>query len=338
MLVLMLKLIKEPPSLSHASVDIEGPDQWTGLCNTGLKQSPVDLDKGVATRSYFHDLELFNYDKLTFINITNNGHTVRLDVEQPCTMSLAAGDLPGVYHLEQIHFHWPSEHTIQGNKWPLEVHLVHYDRKYPNVKEAVRHPQGLAVLAILYHVSDNNHACLDTILESEKVNLGLDPLIDGVGRISTRVGASYRLSQKVAPGILLPQELSRWFRYEGSLTTPSCDETVVWTVLPTSLPISRNQEKPPPVHPTEIRTSISPSSKVWLNTTGALANYATELSRFHSVMSPQGQMKDNARSVQPVNDRPVYHQQGPWDPRNTGAGRGYCFLLGVPLAIIIVMV
>nr|CAD7448811.1 unnamed protein product [Timema bartmani] len=36
------------------------------------------------------------------------------------------------------------------------------------------------------------------------------------------------------------------------------------------------KEKPPPVHPTEIRTSISPSSAVGLNTTSALANYATE--------------------------------------------------------------
>nr|CAD7461014.1 unnamed protein product [Timema tahoe] len=35
-------------------------------------------------------------------------------------------------------------------------------------------------------------------------------------------------------------------------------------------------KKPPSVHPTEIRTSISPSSAVELNTTGALANYATE--------------------------------------------------------------
>nr|CAD7201256.1 unnamed protein product [Timema douglasi] len=35
-------------------------------------------------------------------------------------------------------------------------------------------------------------------------------------------------------------------------------------------------EKPPPVHPTEIRTLISPSSAVELNTTSALANYATE--------------------------------------------------------------
>nr|CAD7426303.1 unnamed protein product [Timema monikensis] len=35
-----------------------------------------------------------------------------------------------------------------------------------------------------------------------------------------------------------------------------------------------NQEKPPPVHPTEIRNSISPSSAVELNTTSTLANYA----------------------------------------------------------------
>nr|CAD7587763.1 unnamed protein product [Timema genevievae] len=36
------------------------------------------------------------------------------------------------------------------------------------------------------------------------------------------------------------------------------------------------REKPPPVHPTKIRTSISPSSAVKLNTTSALANYAIE--------------------------------------------------------------
>nr|CAD7261010.1 unnamed protein product [Timema shepardi] len=35
-------------------------------------------------------------------------------------------------------------------------------------------------------------------------------------------------------------------------------------------------KKTPPVHPTEIRTSISPYSAVELNTTSALANYATE--------------------------------------------------------------
>nr|CAD7264395.1 unnamed protein product [Timema shepardi] len=42
-------------------------------------------------------------------------------------------------------------------------------------------------------------------------------------------------------------------------------------------------ENPPPVHPTEIRTSISPSSAVGLNTTSALANYATEAVGAHRV-------------------------------------------------------
>nr|CAD7587118.1 unnamed protein product [Timema genevievae] len=44
---------------------------------------------------------------------------------------------------------------------------------------------------------------------------------------------------------------------------------------PTGAPVI-GLEKPPPVHPTKIRTSISPSSAVELNTTSALANYATE--------------------------------------------------------------
>nr|CAD7577057.1 unnamed protein product [Timema californicum] len=39
----------------------------------------------------------------------------------------------------------------------------------------------------------------------------------------------------------------------------------------------RKSGKPPPVHPTEIRTWNSPSSAVELNTTSALANYATEV-------------------------------------------------------------
>nr|CAD7572904.1 unnamed protein product [Timema californicum] len=65
--------------------------------------------------------------------------------------------------------------------------------------------------------------------------------------------------------------------------------TLDWDRTPTSPVIDRpvncesntldhaaTDGKPPPVHPTEIRTSISPSSAVELNTTSELANYATE--------------------------------------------------------------
>nr|CAD7444555.1 unnamed protein product [Timema bartmani] len=58
--------------------------------------------------------------------------------------------------------------------------------------------------------------------------------------------------------------------------------------------------KPPPVHSTEIRTSISPSSVVWLNTTGALANYATEADftlQPHSPITKEMILEHGMRSV-----------------------------------------
>nr|CAD7404505.1 unnamed protein product [Timema poppensis] len=65
----------------------------------------------------------------------------------------------------------------------------------------------------------------------------------------------------------------------GLRTNYSIDLTPITVLnIETELAIHLNAwEKPPPVHPTEIRTPISPSSAVeQLNTTNALVNYATE--------------------------------------------------------------
>nr|CAD7196797.1 unnamed protein product [Timema douglasi] len=50
------------------------------------------------------------------------------------------------------------------------------------------------------------------------------------------------------------------------------------------------RKNPPPVHPTEIQTSISPSSAVELNTTSALADYVTEAG-LNSIMELETQVK-----------------------------------------------
>nr|CAD7430629.1 unnamed protein product [Timema monikensis] len=51
---------------------------------------------------------------------------------------------------------------------------------------------------------------------------------------------------------------------------------LAWLVQFSNSGIKRESGKPPPVHPTEIRTSISPSSAFELNTSSALANSASE--------------------------------------------------------------
>ena len=40
---------------------------------------------------------------------------------------------------------------------------------------------------------------------------------------------------------LLPEDISEYYRYNGSLTTPGCFESVVWTVFARPKPISHRQ-------------------------------------------------------------------------------------------------
>lgn len=40
---------------------------------------------------------------------------------------------------------------------------------------------------------------------------------------------------------LMPGDTSKYYRYNGSLTTPGCYESVIWTVFREKLPISYDQ-------------------------------------------------------------------------------------------------
>lgn len=46
------------------------------------------------------------------------------------------------------------------------------------------------------------------------------------------------LAEEYALRNLLPEEIGVWYRYQGSLTTPGCDESVTWTVMENTLPVS----------------------------------------------------------------------------------------------------
>nr|CAD7454809.1 unnamed protein product [Timema tahoe] len=99
------------------------------------------------------------------------------------------------------------------------------------------------------------------------------------------------------------------------------------------------QEKPPPVHPTEIRTSISPSSAVELNTTSALANYATEAdvhdcyedppyecSRDCQLYSPSVSLRRATAQLQHSEAPLVYVYESGSRKRKMALPKGDCFL------------
>ena len=109
----------------------------------------------------------------------------------------------------------------------MELHLVHYNSKYSDLGEAVKHEDGLAVVGILHHLSAEDSP-------------GLQPLIEATGRVTDQ-GQTTELRRGISVKSLLPSSPSVFYRYSGSLTTPTCNEVVTWTVLHHTAPISEHQ-------------------------------------------------------------------------------------------------
>ena len=62
------------------------------------------------------------------------------------------------YQMLQLHFHWGaddsrgSEHTINGEEFPMEMHIVH-KKVGLTVEEALATPDGLAVVGQMFEVA-----------------------------------------------------------------------------------------------------------------------------------------------------------------------------------------
>lgn len=126
-------------------------DKWPGICQTGKNQSPVNIkytrDDLARARQNPRQLQ-FNggYSGKEFY-IQNVGHSIQVsfspDLTSKSTLNGSGFEFP--YIFAQAHFHWGndayrlggSEHTINGNRLPMELHLVHYNSKYSSVSEAV---------------------------------------------------------------------------------------------------------------------------------------------------------------------------------------------------------
>jgi len=198
----------------------EGPLQWADLspefaiCRDGKEQSPIDISGAVAVEGAglerrLGETVLSVRQRATVMDIVNNGHTIQVTNDIP--MSIQVEET--LYELVQYHFHSPSEHTIDGEHAQLEAHFVH--------KSAAG---GLAVLSIL--VEEGVH---DVIWEQL-----ISQLPDGPGDDRHLEGLDLDMSE-FRP---LPR---RYYRYEGSLTTPPCSEGVRWVVMAEKRQISAEQ-------------------------------------------------------------------------------------------------
>lgn len=136
-----------------------GPAQW-GQVNRacdGLRQSPINIDvrSAVPARRCF-PVRTEGADRRAVSTVyKNDGHgfaaqTTFVDGSQP---NVTGGPL-GIekYTFWNFHIHWQSEHTLNGQSYPAEIHIVHFNLKYGSIGNALDKPDGLAVVGIFFEV------------------------------------------------------------------------------------------------------------------------------------------------------------------------------------------
>jgi len=192
----------------------EGPEFWATLCNgtwadcSGKSQSPINIiTSNVLDDGNINNINI-NYTE-SKADIINNGHTIQFNYDAGSSASLNNID----YDLLQFHFHTGSEHTINGKRYPMEMHLVHQD---PITKL-------LGVVGIFFEEGEANEV-LQRYLNDLPENKD-DHFVD-------------RSTFKVED--LLPDNME-FYTYSGSLTTPGCGEIVTWYVVKKSITASSEQ-------------------------------------------------------------------------------------------------
>ncbi|XP_056140291.1 carbonic anhydrase IV c [Lampris incognitus] len=211
------------------------PSRWVAQFPScgGLRQSPINIvTSKVRVDSALPPLDFMGHNSRINVTAENLGHSARFVLPQ--SVRLGGGALPGQYRALQFHLHWGvngrpgSEHTVDGERFPMELHIVHIKEPYGSLAEAERDMAGLAVLAFLFEETTEDHP-------------HLNDLIAALGRVqnngSTTVIQDFQLCDILPPA----RELRSYYRYVGSMTTPGCEQVVAWTVFHKTLPVSNRQ-------------------------------------------------------------------------------------------------
>jgi len=225
----------EPKKVHWGYEGEEGPEHWAELspdfqtCGTGKSQSPINFELNIEEAP----LPSIGWELSEQVAVTTkapavgkefyNGHTFEVeDLGSPTLL------LDGTtYSLVQFHFHTPSEHKVAGKHYDMECHFVH--------TAEVDGVTKLAVVGVFFEVGSGSSPAFIKKLFREALPKATEEPTMLISEFEFR-----SISQEVLVGSV-PTKLEaadafvpnfkNYFKYQGSLTTPPCTESVQWIVL-----------------------------------------------------------------------------------------------------------
>jgi carbonic anhydrase len=201
------------PLLLLAAAAPAAAQQEPTLCGSPSRprsyQSPVNIVGAVGARM---DSVSMHYPRVGAV-IVNTGSYIRVNVNTTPANYLR---IDGVtLRLEEFHFHWPGEHKVNGDSFPVEIHMVH--------KSADGH--YAVALGTWVRVGAYNPAW--TALWNHLPRRGHPPYPTSV-EISSLFGLAALNSEQV-------------YRYCGSLTTGQHEEGITWLMRGHPIEMSQGQ-------------------------------------------------------------------------------------------------
>lgn len=193
-------------TLDWRYTDAVAPERWAqanpdyAACDAGSMQSPIALSEANA----MGEVKIATSYGMTNGTLQLGQHKVQVDA--PAGMGMISGGK--LFNLVQVHFHTPSEHTIDGERFPLTAHFVHATAD-----------GTLGVLGVMFEEGDANPA-LQSIIDAARRGSGQMVQVDFADMVPGEVDV---------------------YRYQGSLTTPPCSENVNWHVVQEPLEASAAQ-------------------------------------------------------------------------------------------------
>jgi len=204
---------------------------WGGLCSSGKHQSPIDIqtenkDTTVCVRdgedgARTHKID-YHYNLAQNVSFSNNGHVFKLAA--PLGFVTLGGCNPcdgKQFDASAVYLHAPSEHTINGKSYAMELNIVHTQHNGPN----------RVAVSILFYVQPEG-GFPNSFLQ----HLDWDHL-------PATAGASNPVHGFVDLGRLAESLKGEYYSYDGSTTSPAtgCSENTTWFVMKRPLGVTADQ-------------------------------------------------------------------------------------------------
>ena len=229
-------IIPTPQRVCNQGWDFENNgSEWECLCKEGKRQSPIDLPSPKAAIQTpvkpLMEYDMVNEADGEKLKISYDGGELKIfadtnELIQGRGFGKVVTPDGGVYFADKINFKTPSEHTIDGRQFPLEIQIIHSGRSKGDFGKSV------SVSFLLYAKPGIYNRFIDGI---EFFNL---PNPHEKQRIlHNRMFIPNVLLNSDDPEVSIMKSFS-FYTYQGSITEPPCNENVIHYIASDPIPCS----------------------------------------------------------------------------------------------------